>query len=327
MDVIVISDSPDISSCFSDIGKDVNCSTCYLPYKDLRKCIKVLKKNSFIYIDVSGLRQEELEKLFKYLSNHHNRRYGIIDSKGKIKDIGALFLEGASDYIGKETYHKGVSLQRLRKAYKFHPLRTYETKEAGGMSDISEFIIPGDDWRKIKSGREYTFCFMYILLENRARLTRNFSDDQITAADGSFKAYIDRTVAQSGGRIWMWNDFEGLVLFPFDGKRCDAVLICYRLMLSQKIYSVESPYFRNMLSLHIVLHIGNTIYRKAGDTGTIVSDSINTVFNLGRKFGDHGNFYLTKQVLDFAHEGLRGCFVPAGHYNGTEIMKMRLLRS
>jgi hypothetical protein len=324
MDVIVFSDSPDISSCFRDIVKDVSYSTSYLPCKDLRKYIKALKKNSFIYVDVSGLRQEEMEKLLKYLSDHHNQRYGIIDSRGKIKDIGALFLEGASDYIGKETYPKGVSLERLRKAYKLHHLKTYETGETGRRSDISEFIISGDDWRKIRSGREYTFCFMYILLENRERLIRNFGDDQITTADGSFKAYIERTVAQSGGKIWMWNDFEGLVLFPFDGRRCSAVLICFRLMLSQKIYSVEFPYFRNMLSLHIVLHIGNTIYRKAGDTGTIVSDSINTVFNLGRKFGDPGNFYLTKHVLRFAQEGLRGCFVPAGHYNGTEIMKMRL---
>jgi hypothetical protein len=122
----------------------------------------------------------------------------------------------------------------------------------------------------------------------------------------------------------MWHDFEGLVLFPFNGERCNAVLTCLRLMLSQKIYSVETPYFHSMLSMRIAMHIGNTIYRKAGDTGTIVSDSLNTVFNLGRKFGNPGNFYLTRQVLEFAQEGLTGCFVPAGHFNGMEIMRMML---
>ena len=122
----------------------------------------------------------------------------------------------------------------------------------------------------------------------------------------------------------MWNDFEGLILFPFNGGKCNAILTCFRLMLSQKIYSVENPHFRNMLSIRIAIHIGNTIYRKAGDTGMIVSDSINTIFNMGRKFGDPGNFYLSKQVLRFTHEGLKGCFIPAGNYKGMKIVRMKL---
>jgi hypothetical protein len=324
MDVIVFSDNPDISSCFLTYENTVGYSATYLPYKELRKSVKTLKKDAFIYVDVSGLMEDERGKLLKYLKNYSKRAYGIIDNMGMIKDIGALFHEGASDYIGKDALYEGVSLHRLKKAYELHQRKSHEAIEVSEIPETSEFIISPNDWSTVKPGKEYTFYFMYILLENITRLTKNFSDNQIVAADNAFKTYIDRRVTQFGGKIWMWNDFEGLVLFPFNGRKCNAILTCFGLMLSQKIYSVENPHFHSMLSIRIAIHIGNTIFKKAGNTGTIISDSINTIFNLGKKFCNPGNFYLTKQVLGFAHEGLKGCFIPAGTYDEMEIMRMRL---
>jgi hypothetical protein len=325
MDVIVFSDNPDISSCFINLEKTSGYTISYLPYKELAKDVKALKKNVFIYIDVSGLKEDKKDKVLQFFKNYTKRAYGIIDSTGRIKDIGALFLDGASDYIGKDALYEEMSPLRLKKAYKLHLYKSHKVKDIRAVHESSEFIISPTDWSIVKTGKEYTFYLMYIQLENSSRLTKNFGDSQIKAADNSFKAYIDRKIAHSGGKIWMWNNFEGLILFPFTGRKCNAILTCFGLMLSQKIYSVENRHFHSMLSIRIAIHIGNTIYRKKGDTGTIVSDSINTTFNLGRKFGDPGNFYLTKQVLEFAHEGLKGCFIPAGHYNGIKIMRMRHL--
>jgi hypothetical protein len=165
---------------------------------------------------------------------------------------------------------------------------------------------------------------MYIELENKVGLKKNLSDVLIGAADNAFRSYIEQSVSRYMGRVWIWNDFEGIVLFPFDGTSCDAVSVCFGIVLSRKIYSVENPYFNRLLSFSIALHLGNTVYRRSGDTGTIISESINTVFNVGRKFGEQGNFYLTRQVLEYAPPGMEDCFVPAGRFEGFEIIRMRL---
>jgi hypothetical protein len=186
------------------------------------------------------------------------------------------------------------------------------------------YILSGSDWQKIRAGKEYTFCLMYINLDGKDRLKKNLSDDLISEADSGFRSYVEKSVAKSGGMLWIWNDFEGVVLFGFDGKECPAVLVGIRLMLSRTIYSVENSHFNVSLSFSIALHLGNTVYRRFGETGTIVSESINTVFNLGRKFGADGGFYLTRQVLEFSPPAIKESFIAAGRFEGFEIMRMRL---
>jgi hypothetical protein len=124
----------------------------------------------------------------------------------------------------------------------------------------------------------------------------------------------------------MWNEFNGLALFPFDGSSCDAVIPCLRLMLANRIFSADFPFLSTALSYRIALHIGSTVYRRKGDTGEIVSDALNSVFHLGRRFLAPGNFTITKAVYDRVPECLKSCFREGGAYDGTAIMRMRLPR-
>ena len=116
-----------------------------------------------------------------------------------------------------------------------------------------------------------------------------------------------------------------VVLFPFDGKRCSAILTCFRMMLDRNIISAEDISFNALISYRIALHIGNTVYRKRGDTGGIISDSINSIFHLGQKYAESGNFYITQDAFSFIPKGLSDYFVPAGIYEGRRIMQMRTI--
>ena len=106
---------------------------------------------------------------------------------------------------------------------------------------------------------------------------------------------------------------------------CAANQIPFRMMLERNIISAEDIGFNTLLSYRIVLHICNTIYRKRGDTGDIVSDSINSIFHLGQKYAEPGNFYATQDVFSFIPKGLSDYFVPAGIYEGRKIMQMRTI--
>ena len=71
-----------------------------------------------------------------------------------------------------------------------------------------------------------------------------------------------------------------------------------------------------MLSFRMALSIGSTVYH-ANDTGRIVSDGINSIFHLGRRYAKPGHFLVSSEAAALAPEPLRPCLVPAGHLRGA----------
>jgi hypothetical protein len=122
----------------------------------------------------------------------------------------------------------------------------------------------------------------------------------------------------------MWMNQSGLVLFPFNGESINAILSCIRLVLNRTIISAEYYPYNTVITYRMILHLGNTIYRTRGKTGTIVSDTINFLFHMGKQFSQRGHFYVTAPVVPFIPEQLQKVFIPVGTFEGVEISKMRL---
>jgi hypothetical protein len=173
----------------------------------------------------------------KYLSRLYGFKYGIIDERGVIEDSASLFHLGAADYVCKNILKSGITHLRIKKAATFRAVRVKEP--TAQLSKRMKYIPSGRDWRGIKSGQEYTFTLMYIELDDKAKLKDSLSDHQLIYVTKRFKSFVQRAVAPLGGRLWIWNDFGGLVLFPYDGKSCEPIITCFRLMLSRTIFSVE----------------------------------------------------------------------------------------
>ena len=74
----------------------------------------------------------------------------------------------------------------------------------------------------------------------------------------------------------------------------------------------------------MALHIGRTVYESRGNTGKIVSDTVNFMFHLGQKYLKSQNLFLTEAIVPFLPEGLRECFTGVGTFEGVEIHRMRL---
>ena len=323
MDIVIFSDSKKIGDLFSRIrGKQY--SFHYFPLSELRKTIKNTQSGALLYIDVTNLEESERGKTLKFLSRLKDYHYGIIDPRGAIHDIAEQFHNGACDYIGKGLFKEGIAQSRLKKVIE---LVTSDT--AAGVTseeDVSttKYILSGNSWDDIKSGNEYTFCFMFIELDNQKELVKKFGAAHIDSFLKSFHDLIERIVSPINGRIWMPLDFGALTLIPFDGKKCDAILTSFRFIMARKVISIEEYDSKTLLSYRIALHLGNTIYKSRGETGTIISDSINSVFHLGQKFTEPGNFYLTKELSPFIPHGLKKWFVPVGKYEGRDIIRMIL---
>lgn len=324
MKVLVFSNSKTIKSFFSKIEKSTKYTLQYFPCSELKKIVKGTSENSFIYYDVATQSEVEIIKIVKYLADLERHQYGIIDSRGTYKDISELFHNGASDYIGKLLIKTKLTDKRLQRVINFGIETLSRGKSKEEAETKPEYILSGNDWKNIKTGSEYTFSILFIELDNMSTLKRIVGHDHLNTLVQKFEGYISSVIEPINGKIWMSMDSGWLVLFPFNGNRCNAILTCFRMMLDRYIISAEDIGFNTLLSYRIALHIGNTIYRKRGDTGNIVSDSINSIFHLGQKYAEPGNFYVTQDIFPFIPRGFNEYFIPAGIYEGRRIMRLRI---
>ncbi len=148
--------------------------------------------------------------------------------------------------------------------------------------------LSGGDWKGMRSGHEYVFSLMFIEMDNQDTLRREHGSEALAKFQQIFHDTVAGIVAPAQGRPWIWSEFGGVLLFPFNGDRCDAVVTCFRLMLNRKLLAIEMYDFDLLPSFRIALHIGATTYHARGQTGRIVSDSVNTIFHLGQKFTQAG---------------------------------------
>jgi len=324
MDIIVVTDTEAVKEYFKPIQKSKTYSIRICSCADMKEELRRKVHEFLLYVDINGFTAEKRDQTLKYLSKIRGLVYGIIDGRGVLKDPASLFHSGASDYLGKDM--KQIDTRRLRQVTAFASVKEGPAQEGNRRrASLVECCIPsGEDWRGVKTGQEYTFYLMFAELDNQTALKNQFSDIQLNIAVNKFKNFIERMVASEHGRIWMWNEFGGLILFPYSGLSFGAVMACMRIILSRKLFSVEELNFKKLVSYRIALHIGNTVYRKRGDTGTIISSSINTIFHLGKKYVKPGNFYITANVYRNLSQKVKKTFRAAGSFEGHEIMRMRL---
>lgn len=321
MIVYLFSTAKGIEKNFEALKKSKKYELVIQPPSGMKKTVSKAPKGSMVYLDISTMAKADAAQAMKYLAKQDTCRYGIIDAKGTAGDIAGLFHDGASDYLDAALLKKGLQPKRIERIEKF---KAVEGADQAAATARRNYTPSGRDWKGVQQGKEYTFCFMLVDLDNKNELKAG-GPEQFAAITTAFKNYIEQAMAPFNGRIWIWMDFGGLILFPFDGKKCDAIEAGVRLMVNRMLMSAELINLDINLSYRIAMHIGNTVYKAKGQTGTIISDSINSVFHLGQKYAEPGGFYLTDEILLFTPAGLMNQFVPAGEFEGRNILRMKRL--
>lgn len=281
----------------------------------VQNCFKKMLKGSLVYIDIQSQAPEELIQLMQYLPRLDNYNYAIVDIHSKIKDPGALFLNGASDYISKTALSKDLDIRRFKKAIEFYPLEIEEEKQSIPFS--------GSDWTNIKPEHEYTFCFLFIKLEMKEDWKLKSGKDLKQVVKQSFYKHIESEVNMHGGRVWIRDEFKQIALFPYNGSDCKSIILPISLLLNRLIFSAEKYSFDDIMEFTMCFHIGNTLYKEFGQTGDIISDDINLIHHLPTAFGEKGNLYITQNAVPYIPEGLMHLFEKPGQYKHLDIYRMK----
>ena len=327
MKIILISRDKKVHSLFTEIHKSKSHEFFISGPDEMKKDVKKSCTDTLFFIDIAGFKGPERDKTLNFLSKQENINYGIIDTKGVIPDPAGLIHNGACDYLGKNSLKKNIPLNRIQKIIKFLNLDPpAEEKASTEQNNLQNTLIPAKGWHEITEGNEYTFCFMFIELDGQRELKSHFGKEQLSGFTGSFRNYIAGQAAKINGKIWMWMDFGGLILIPFDGKKVDAIQLSMELVVDRLLISIEQNFDR-IISYRIALHIGNTEYKPRSETGNIVSDTINSIFHLGQKFSKPGSFVMTDRLFEFIPENLEDCFIDEGIYEGRCIKRMLTIRN
>jgi class 3 adenylate cyclase len=292
------------------------------PLADLKKALPSLEMELLVYLDLQGLGEASRARLLSVITANPSVRFAVIDPVGEIGDVAAVFHAGAVDYVGK-----GIASMKGTAKRRNAPLRY--AKRIGVGSDAStqavvsldEQAAGSDGWADVQPGREHRFAFLFIELDEAEELKKLSEPENLAAAMATFRIFIERIVAVHGGRLWMWSRFGGLVLFPLNQPTSPAPLCGLRILLSSIFYDVEESLLPGRLSFRMALSVGSTVYHD-GDTGRIVSEAVNYIFHLGRRFARAGQFLVTAEAHDLAPQQLRGFFHAAGTYEGRRIFRM-----
>ncbi|MDY7029860.1 MAG: hypothetical protein SVR04_16330 [Spirochaetota bacterium] len=320
--IILITQNSEVKKAFSSIAKSRSFSFETVTHRAGEKC----GSEAFRYIDVSGVSPKELEARLAVLSET-GHPWGVVDPEGCIEDVGDLFHRGACDYIHLRSGKK-LKVRRVQQAIDFHTVRSAPLVHGKGRTNTparkasrsaAEYAR---EWSSVKSGRTYTFCIMYIELLPSPDVSGKSGSTYREQMQTAFHNMITQQVDPYDGRVWMWNEWGGLVLFPFDGSKCDTIIMAMRLILNRVPFSIECGPFNTILDFRLALHIGVTSYQDRGQTGTIISDDINFIFHLGKNKLEPGYLYLTDSFFPLLTDDLKKLFKEHGHYEEHRIYRM-----
>jgi hypothetical protein len=321
VDILVFTDAKDLQKKMRLRG------FLSLPVSDLKKTLARYREPVLVYLDMSSL-GTSWEKTVSSVAKKDNVFLGVLDPKSRVLNVMDLVHIGVIDYIAHKEISKEPNEKRIKKIISY--LKEYRLDFAKSVSEERKSALKSVDyipvfhgWQDIKTGKEYTFSIMFVELDEKEEMEKRYGKSNLENALAVFQKYIERNATAFGGRLWMWSRFGGIILFPFNTNEFNSVLCGFRMIMYKYMHDVEESHFPNFISFRIALHLGNIIYQEI-NKGEVISDSINSVFHLGQRFAEPGNFYLTEEIFQYTQDPIKPYFKQSGTFEGRTILRMRL---
>jgi hypothetical protein len=295
----------------------------HVPPALLAEILPTLAPGDLLYLDLTAFTAAEARSRVKQLLARNDLFVGVIDPKGAVEDVPSLFHDGAVDYVDGASWKSGLTPRRLNRVAGFaRALKRYPESVGREAPPARPGRPSGADWSRLREGEEYTFSLLFIELDGAEDLELRFGAANLAEALASFRAYVERSASPFSGRTWIWSRFGGIVLFPFDGRHEQAAPCGLSMTLYKYLYDIEESRFPHFVSWRIAAHLGEVAWRERA-TGTLVSETLNSIFHLGQQFVPPGSFHVTDDIHALAGGPMREFFVPAGQFEGRHIWRMR----
>jgi len=300
------------------------------------------------YIDVSGLTDAEIKKTITQIKKScKDSQWGIIDTKGSIKDPSALFFDGASDYLGASVLKSsdGLDAKRLKDAIRWRTALAGQALANSSAAEVSDddsktessagnFLkwgvklpaasaFPG--WKKMQSGKSMPFYLFYGALQGKVPLDSRLEGKVLTQVHKKFVNLLSGRLKDADALLWMDTGKDCLFLIPPKAKNVEHVIkACLGMIASSPLLVLETLNITVPSSFVFALHYGSISYSPPGKTGTIVSDAVNSVFHLGAKKAEPGRLTVSGALPDASiPKSCYDVFASCGEFEGRKIWQTK----
>jgi len=291
------------------------------------------------YIDAADLSPAEYKKALAQLKECcADSQWGIIDPKGAVKDIAALFFDGASDYLGPTVLKGSAGIeakhlkeaQTWRKEFKNAVISAKEVGKSGkgaggaalpktGIKLPAASSFPG--WNKMPSGKNASFYLLYCSLQGKLPLDSKLDDKTLAQVHKRFVNLLDNNFEKGNGLFWVNSGKDCLFLIPPIAKCAEeAIKACIGMLVSAPLIVMETLGIKFPVNFVFSLHYGSLAYKPPGRTGTVVSDAVNFIYHLGLKKAEPGRLSISGELPDGTiPKSLEDVFVYAGDFEDRKI--------
>ncbi len=327
--IVFFTDSQAPLKYFSAFDKSNKWELTSFSCSKLRKLLKNPSEDTVYLLDYASVSEDNQKKELNYLLKKEEVPRIIIDRKNDIDDPASILMKGC-DYLGSKFLKEGIKPARLNSYFDFYygsgdeseGVAAGSEKADSGKKNKTKHIAVKDGWKEIKSGKDYTFYMLFTEISIPAEWKKKSGSRHLNNLKQTFQALAEREASLCNGKVWIWNEYGGLILFPYTGVSCSPVIAAVKLLLNRVISSVEDFNLHTPIELRAAMHLGITTWKKRGNTGTIISDSLNSIFHLGSKYTPLNDFDITEDVYLELLPELKKLFSETGDFEGRKIYRL-----
>ena len=313
------------AGCFEAVERSRKWEFETLPVEMLRTTLKAAENGNLYLLDYESIAEVDRARDLGYFLKKQDIHRAVVDRKSAVADPAELLMKGC-DYLGPAVLEAGIKPVRLNKYLDFFKcgpaVRVPATPEKNEQNSADSYICSPGGWKDIRSGKEYTFYMMFTEISIPSEWKKKSGNVHLNRLKQTFHNVAERTAAGNEGKIWIWNEYGGLILFPYTGSNCNAVMSGIKLMLNRVIISIEDFGLHTPIRLRTAMHLGTTTWKARGKTGTIISDSLNSIFHLGTKYTPLDDMDITEEIYGELPDGIRNMFSEAGRFEDRTIYRL-----
>jgi hypothetical protein len=272
-----------------------------------------------VYLDLGSVPRRQRDEWIERLGATRGLRWSVIDRAGAHTDPAALFRQGALDYLGAALADGIVGPARLAAIEAYadrldnHASRTSRPRNHHGSS------FPG--WDALSEGTSYELCALFTGVWDADGLRTRLGEQRFARFKAAVLGVVNSIIQEHGGLLWISDDQSFLALFPPE-PASQLVVSAMRVLANMRLISYEQLRLEQEVGfLHFCLRRCELPWQKPGQTGTVVSDALNYMYHLGRKFTPPCAIDLVDDLAETLEPRLKAFFSGVGSFENRPIRR------
>lgn len=272
----------------------------------------------FVYLDLGSVPRRQRDEWIESLASARSLRWAIIDRDRALADPAALFRQGAVDYLGPEATDGVVDQARLAAIHAYAERFENHTPRANRHRP-HQGSFPG--WEGLSEGNTYELCALFTGVWDANGLRTRLGEQRFSRFKVAAFGVVNTIIQEHGGLLWISDDQSFLALFPPESVS-QLVISAMHVLANMRLISFEQLRLEQEVGyLYFCISRCELPWQKPGQTGTVVSDALNYMYHLGRKFTPHCAIDLVDDLADTLDPRLKTFFTGVGSFENRPIRR------